>query len=452
MRYKMKQNNQIEFRQKGLVMSFLLFYLFTFLPLTAQDVYTLEQLKQLAVENNYSLRSARNAIQQSKEQKSEALTKYFPQVSALGFAFQNNKPMIDIDIEMPDLLAHLIPEGLIPANISLMKKGIYGSVSAIQPVFMGGQIINGNKLAKVGVEASELQMEVSADNVELTTEEYYWKVVSLKEKMKTLASLHDMIEQLEKDVSNMVRVGAVNRNDLLQVQLRKGEIESSQLELENGLTTVCELLAQHIGKTGETIDVVSAATESVPEVPAALLQDHQTALSATPQYRLLEKNVESHRLQHKLKVGQNLPSVGVGASYSYNDWFGKNSNAMIFAAVQVPISGWWGGSHAIKKQKLALADAQEQMKDNGQKLIIRMNKAWADVETSHKKLLIAQDAIEQAEENLRLNKDYYRVGQTKMSDLLLAQQQYQQARDRYTDAFADFQTKQLEYRQATGQE
>ena len=452
MRYKMKQNNQIEFRQKGLVMSFLLFYLFTFLPLTAQSVYTLEQLKQLAVENNYSLRSARNAIQQSKEQKSEALTKYFPQVSAMGFGFQNNKPLIDIDVELPNALAHLIPEGLIPANISLMKKGIYGSVSAIQPVFMGGQIINGNKLAKVGVEASELQMEVSADNVELTTEEYYWKVVSLKEKMKTLASLHDMIEQLEKDVSNMVRVGAVNRNDLLQVQLRKGEIESSQLELENGLTTVCELLAQHIGKTGETIDVVSEATESVPEVPAALLQDHQTALSATPQYRLLEKNVESYRLQHKLKVGQNLPSVGVGASYSYNDWFGKNSNAMIFAAVQVPISGWWGGSHAIKKQKLALADAQEQMKDNGQKLIIRMNKAWADVETSHKKLLIAHDAIGQAEENLRLNKDYYRVGQTKMSDLLLAQQQYQQARDRYTDAFADFQTKQLEYRQATGQE
>ena len=437
---------------KGLVIGVSLFHLFTFSPLYAQTAYSLEQLKQLAVENNYNLRSARNAIQQSKEVKSEALTKYFPQVSALGFGFQNNKPMIDIDIEMPDLLAPLIPEGLIPANISLMKNGIYGSVSAIQPVFMGGQIINGNKLAKVGVEASELQMEVSEDHVELTTEEYYWKVVSLKEKMKTLASLHDMIEQLEKDVSNMVRVGAVNRNDLLQVQLRKGEIESAQLELENGLSTVCQLLAQHIGKPGETIDVVSSATESVPEVPVALRQDHQTALAATPQYRLLEKNVESHRLQHKLKVGQNLPSVGVGASYSYNDWFGKNSNAMIFAAVQVPISGWWGGSHAIKKQKLALADAQEQMADNGQKLIIRMNKAWADVETSHKKLLIAHDAIEQAEENLRLNKDYYQVGQTKMSDLLLAQQQYQQARDRYTDAFADFQTKQLEYRQATGQE
>ena len=422
------------------------------LSFSVAQTYTLEQLKQLAVENNYSLRSARNAIEQSKEVKSEAFTKYFPQVSALGLGFQNNKPMIDLDIELPDVIASFIPQDLIPANISLMKKGVYGSVSAIQPVFMGGQIVNGNKLAKVGVEASELQLEASEDQVELTTEQYYWQMVSLKEKQQTLKAVLDMLETLEKDVNNMVRVGAVNRNDLLQVQLRKGEVETAQLELENGLTTVSQLLAQHIGKTGETIDVVSSAAEDVPELPFALRQDHQTALATTPQYRLLEKNVESHRLQHKMKVGQNLPNVGVGASYSYNDFFEKSSSAMVFAAVQVPISGWWGGSHAIKKQKLALQDAQEQMVDNGQKLVIRMNNAWAAVETSHKKLLIAHSAIEQAEENLRLNKDYYRVGSTKMSDLLLAQQQYQQARDRYTDAFADFQTKQLEYRQATGQE
>ena len=421
----------------------------------AQGTYSLEQLKQLAVENNYNLRSARNAIEQSKEVKSEALTKYFPQVSALGFGFQNNKPMIDLDIELPDAISHLIPQDLIPANISLMKKGVYGSVSAIQPVFLGGQIINGNKLAKVGVEASELQLETSEDQVELTTEQYYWQMVSLKEKQQTLKAVLDMLTQLEKDVNNMVRVGAVNRNDLLQVQLRKGEVESAQLELENGLATVSQLLAQHVGKTGEPLDVTVPAGlpgGTVPALPVALRQDHQGALAATPQYRLLEKNVESHRLQHKLKVGQNMPSVGVGASYSYNDWFDKSTNAMVFAAVQVPISGWWGGSHAIKKQKLALQDAQEQMEDNGQKLVIRMNNAWSAIETSHKKLLIAHDAIEQAEENLRLNKDYYRVGSTKMSDLLLAQQQYQQARDRYTDAFADFQTKQLEYRQATGQE
>ena len=275
---------------------------------------------------------------------------------------------------------------------------------------MGGQIINGNRLAKVGIEASELQMEVSADQVEMTTEEYYWKVVSLKEKLLTLATVHDMLEQLEKDVSNMVRVGAVNRNDLLLVQLR------TTAEVENGLTTVRQLLAQHVGKADEAIDVTMPdgfSFDAVPDMPITLRQDHQLALAATPQYRLLEKNVEGYHLQHVMAVGSNLPSVGVGASYSYNDWFGKSSNAMIFATV---------------------------------------SNAWAAVETSHKKLVIARDAITQSEENLRLNRDYYRVGTTKMTDLLFAQEQYQQARDRYTDAYADFQTKQLEYRQATGQE
>ena len=422
---------------------------------TAQGTYSLEQLKQLAVENNYALRSARNSIQQSQEVKKSAFTKYFPQLSAIGLGFTASKPFIDVDVNLPAEVTAMVPQGIsVPSNISLMKNGVFGSVAALQPVFMGGQIINGNKLAKVGVQASEIQLEASEDEVEMNTEQYYWQSVTLKQKLLTLASVHEMLEQLEKDVDNMVRVGAVNRNDLLQVQLRKGEVESTTLEVENSLATVSQLLAQYIGKSDETIDVSlpdGFVFGAVPDLPVTLRQNHQTALAATPQYRLLEKNVESKRIQRSMTIGQNLPSVGVGASYSYNNFLGSKSNAVLFATVSVPISGWWGGSHNIKKQKLALDNAKEQLQDNSQKLIIRMNNAWNSVETSQKKLKIAHDAIDQAEENLRLNKDYYRVGATKMSDLLDAQQQYQMARDRYTDAYASFQTKLLEYRLATGQ-
>ena len=429
----------------------------------AQQTYTLDQLKQLAVENNYNLRSARNAIQQSKEQKSEAFTKYFPTVSAVGAGITMNKYLLEADLSLPDGLASQLPPAVSaawPTNIAFMKNGVFGSVSAIQPVFMGGQIINGNKLAKAGVEASEIKLEASEDQVELSTEQYYWQVVSLKEKLLTLNAIHQMLVELEKDVNNRVRVGAVNRNDLLQVQLRKGEVESSQLEVEQSLSTLSQLLAQHVGIANESIDVVLPADlvdmgkSGEPAIPANLRQDHQSALNATPQYRLLEKNVEVHRLQHRLKVGSNMPKIGVGADYSWNNLMndGGRGTGTLFAFVQIPISGWWGGSHAIKKQKLALADAREQLTDKGQKLVIHMNSSWAAVETSHKKLLIAHNAIIQAEENLRLNKDYYRVGSTKMSDLLLAEQQYQAACDRYTDAYANMQTKILEYRQATGQE
>lgn len=64
---------------------------------------------------------------------------------------------------------------------------------------------------------------------------------------------------------------------------------------------------------------------------------------------------------------------------------------------------------------------------------------------------LAKRGIEQSEENLRLNHDYYQAGTITMNDLLDAQQQYQQCRDRYTDAYAALQTKILEYRQSVGQ-
>ncbi len=84
-------------------------------------------------------------------------------------------------------------------------------------------------------------------------------------------------------------------------------------------------------------------------------------------------------------------------------------------------------------------------------LHIGMQNAWNGVEESYQQLLLAQRSIEQAEENLRLNRDYYRAGTSRMSDLLEAQMLYQQSLDKHTDAFADYQNKLLEYKQAIGQ-
>ncbi|MBR4402004.1 MAG: TolC family protein, partial [Flavobacteriales bacterium] len=65
-------------------------------------------------------------------------------------------------------------------------------------------------------------------------------------------------------------------------------------------------------------------------------------------------------------------------------------------------------------------------------------------------LSIAKRSVKQAEENMRLNRDYYKAGISKMSDLLEAQMLYQQALDKHTDAIADYRNKLIEYRQCSG--
>ncbi len=434
---------------------------------TAQQTYTLEQIKDSALHNNIAIRNARHIIETAQQQRKEAFTKYFPNVSGTGLWFNANKGMAQTTVnpsEMisPELgasLSQMLPAEALaalanPISISMMKNGTIGSLMAVQPVFAGGQIINGNKLAKVGEDVSRLQLQLSENEVEKTAEQYFWQLASLQEKMKTVEAVDTLLAGIHKDVDIAVRAGLAMRNDLLQVQLRQNDIQSQRLKLQNGISIVRLLLSQYCGLR-DTSFVINFQT-GIPGNVQCSLQRHTLSertfnVQCLPEYQLLGKQVEAANLQKKLAVGQNLPSVAVGAGYNYHNLLDNNHTfGMVFATVSVPISDWWGGSHAIKRRKIEHQQAQEQLADNAELLKIRMQNAWNGVQEAYQQLQLAQRSIEQAEENLRLNRDYYRAGTSRMSDLLEAQLLYQQSLDKHTDAFADYQNKLLEYRQATG--
>lgn len=441
----------------GKVMGVLLFYLFTFMPLTAQT-YSLQQLKDSALKNNIAIRDAQNAIDAAQQQRKEAFTKYFPNISANGGWFNANKNIISRTIFPSDYvptsvataLAQILPpQALVdltnPIPVNLIKDGALAGVKAIQPVFAGGQIVNNNRLARVGVEATRLQLQLSENEVEKQTEQYYWKLVTLEEKMSTIKAVEELLADIYKDVDVAVRAGLIMRNDLLQVQLRQNDIQSQKLKLQNGISIVQKLLAQYCGLDTDAITVKKE------DIIATVPVETSGNLMDLAEYQLLQKQVDAAHLKKLITVGQSMPTVAVGAGYNYYKINDMNRNfGMVFATVNVPISDWWGGSHAIKRKKIEERKAEEELADKAELLNIRMVKAWNDVTEAYQQLSIAQRSIEQAEENLRLNRDYYRAGTSRMSDLLEAQMLYQQARDQQTDAYADYQNKRLEYRIATG--
>ena len=458
----MNMNNNMIIKGKGLVISVSLFHLLTFSPLSAQT-YTLSQLKDSALHNNIAIRSAKHAIDAAQQQRKEAFTKYFPNISGTGLWFNADKGMAQTELNLseqitPELgmaLAQALPAEALaalgsPISVSMMKNGTIAGVTAVQPVFAGGQIINGNKLAKVGEDVSRLQLQLSENEVEKQTEQYYWQLVSLQEKMKTIEAVQALLADIHKDVDVAVRAGVAMKNDLLQVQLRQNDVESQKLKVQNGISILRLLLAQYCGLCNEQFSVESVAFDDGSS-PQVIKQDCDQALLGTAEYQLLNKQVEATNLQRKMEIGKNLPTVGVGAGYNYHNLLDNNHTfGMIFATVSVPISDWWGGSHAIKRKKIEQQKAEEQLADNSELLKIRMQNAWNNVEETRQQLTIAQRSIEQAEENLRLNRDYYKAGTSRMADLLEAQLLYQQSLDHRTDAYADYQNKLLEYRQATG--
>ena len=424
----------------------------------ASQTYTLQQLKDSALHNNIAIHSAELSIDAAREQRKEAFTKYFPNISGTALTFNANRGMAKMEMnpsemipaEMGAMLSQMLPAQALaalanPVSMTMMKNGTIGSLMAVQPVFAGGQIVNGNKLAKVGEDVSRLQLQLSENEVEEKVEQYYWQLVSLQEKTKTLDAVDTLLANIYKDVDVAVRAGVAMRNDLLQVQLRQNDIESQRLKLENGISIVRLLLAQYCGLRDTTFTLLTPPQQGM-EIAA------EGTIAQLPEYQLLEKQVEATGLQKKMAVGQNLPTVAVGAGYNYHNLMDNDRTfGMVFATVSVPITDWWGGSHAIKRKKIEHQKAIEQLENNAQLLQIRMQNAWNGVQESYQQLQLSQRGIEQAEENLRLNRDYYRAGTSRMADLLEAQLLYQQACDKHTDAFADHQIKLMEYRHAIGQ-
>ena len=432
------------------------------LVVSAQQTYTCEQLIDSARANNVAISNGRLGVEAAHQQRKEAFTKFFPNVSATGLWFNANKAMAEMNINLAEqippalgaaLAQSMPPEALAslgePMSMAMMKHGTLASVTALQPVFAGGQIVNGNKLARVGEEVSRLQLQMADDEVETKVSQYFWQLVSLEEKKRTLAAVDTMLVDIHKDVSLAVKAGLVLRNDLLQVELRRNEVESQKVKVDNAMVLVRMLLVQYCGLKDDRFLLALPSAEL--SDPLTIKCDHEQALAATPEYQLLDKQVEAAALQRKMAVGEQLPSVAVGAGYNYHNLLGNDQSfGMVFATISVPISGWWGGSHAIKRKKIAHQQAMEQMDDNAQLLRIRMQGAWNDVEEAYRQLDIAKRSIAQAEENLRISRNTYRAGTITMSDLLQAQLLYQQALDKHTDALADYHNKVVAYRHAVG--
>lgn len=402
-------------------------------------VLSLEQCIDLAVANNSALKRSANTAKAATETRREAFTKYFPQISATGFGFRSHNYVFQYNAL--DLL-----------NIQLVKHGVLAGVQALQPIFMGGEIVNGNQLAKVGEAVGELQRAQTEKEVRLTTEEYYWKLATLQDTRHTLLSVIATLDTLDRQIQVAVDAGVAMRNDLLKVQLKRNGYEADLVDLDNGIQLCRMVLSQYIGEDFEKpINISAPVPETVPAYPADLRVDPAEALDRTIDYQLLDANVKAKKLEKRMEVGKNLPQVLGGAGWYYHNVLEQGHNfGALQLVVNIPITGWWGGSHAIKRKNIELENARLERDDLGQMLQINMQNKWDELTASHRKMELAAEAIGQAEENLRLNRIYYEAGTSTITDLLEAEAMARQAHDQYSASYGDFRTATAAYLNATG--
>ena len=154
---------------------------------------SLDECRHMALDCSNAAVKARLDIRAAQYQKQEALSEYFPKVSAFSLGFKALNPMIDMGIKdifgsndftnnLQNIIDSYAPMVGVTPRVSLMSGGYTAGVSVLQPVYAGGRIVNGNRLASLGVEAARLSGSIAERKLMGDVDELYWELVCLQEK------------------------------------------------------------------------------------------------------------------------------------------------------------------------------------------------------------------------------------------------------------------------------
>ncbi len=427
----------------------------------AEGPYTLEDCRRLAREKNADVRTAKMELENAQETRKATFTKYFPQVSAMAGGLVSKDPLLSTSTPSMNLpvydgnLANLASASQYAYVPSIaLKTGRWAdlaSVTVVQPLFVGGRVVKGNRLASLGEDVARNKVSLAGRDAVAQAEEKYWTLLSLQEKRRTLDAYDTMLSRLALQAQDAVTHGLATRNDLLKVRLKQGEVRVNRLQLESGLRLAARDLRQHLGLPEDTA-LALADTLSVPQDPAPLAGQRDGAVGRRTETQLLAQNVRAEELQADIEQGSMLPSVLVGLDVSRIkvSQFDASTSLTAFGLVQVPITDIWSGYHNTAGHRIKVREAQLQDVETRRKIALGADKDWDQLQSSYQASLVAEDAVAQADVNLAEEGDRYRNGLATLSDLLEAQTLRQGTLEGRVEAWKTYWKSRCDYLRSVG--
>ncbi len=401
--------------------------------LYAQRIMTLQECISEARVNNVSAKDARNDLLIAKEQQRYARTKYFPIVGASATHFEASDYLLKQQLFSPELqeIIEALTEGsdfFQNGGIHAIKRGTSLGLTVLEPLYTGGRIRNYNKLADMQVDARQKLQQVTDDEIVMTTEFLFYKILELHETDKMLDVMEKETESIHRDAVNIYENGIVNKNDVLSVELAQDQLSALRIKTANACRLLRRALAKYMGMADQDIDIDATISDDAIVDPQEYLMPHLTAVENRTETQLLDIWVEKSVLEKKIARASMQPVLLIGGTANYSKLLAEwSSKAIAFATVQIPISAFWSERRMYNWKKVEVEKAKDFRQDKRELISLQIQDAWDNLESTYRQTQIAKKSVERSEENLRINREHYLNGLTNMTDLLDAQRQWQQA-------------------------
>ena len=462
----------------------------------AQQVLTLDECRQMAVENNNSLKTAQQKIKVAGYDRNIALANYFPKITATGTYMYTSRDwklidddkaaeiqnagttlqndvtnkmmqiMSDKDVMtkyMTDAAFKKLIDGLqttdiaTPINaigqhitdaLTLDMHNLCGAVVSVQqPVFMGGKIVASNQMAKYAEELAQSQYDAEHAQVLADIEQAYWQIVSIAAKKNLAENYADLLRQMGKDVDALVAEGFATPSDALTIKVKMNEAEMLYTKATNGLALAKMLLCKECGLPLDSeITLADETLDAIPVPQMSPVISDEEVYAARPEIRSLDLAKKIYDKKVAVVRADGLPTVAVMANYAvtnpnvfngFQNKFGGFFSAGVL--VNVPI---FHGTEAIQKTKKAKAEAaltQYRLDDAKEMISLQVAQLRQQEGEALEKLTMAESNLENAEENLRVATAGWNEGVIASNVVLQAQTAWLQAHSEYIETGVELQ-------------
>jgi outer membrane protein TolC len=376
---------------------------------------TLEDAWARALANDRGLASVRSQAEAAELEAAAARAQRWPTLSVGGgYTWLDQSPAFDFSFTGLPLVAP-----------PLFAGDDFASAAATLsvPVFTSGRISSGIAAAEARGRGAGAQAMGAEQDLRLAVADAYVGLLRARRALAVAESNVHTLEALVADVGAMFERELVPKNELLAVQVALADARQNRLRTANAAEIA---QAAYNRRIGEPLDRVAELEEALPApeaLPADLEPLVQQALEQRTELAALGEQAKAYGQLARVERARLLPQVSVSGGYNYleNQFLDDEDFAMAGVGVQWAL---FDGGQARKRAAALERNrraAEEQRADAESVVALQVRQAWLGVEETRQRVQVTADAVDQAEENLRIARERYGAGLGTQTQLLEAE-------------------------------
>ena len=429
---------------------FIVIILFVYSTAFSQKTHTLKELLETGFQNSKDLKISNSKVLSSSAKIDEIISQFFPQLTFnAGYTRLSDVPAFEVSI--PNIPQPIKLYDMILDNYSM-------KLSVQQPLFTGFRLSSLKNSSEFLNNASELDLQKDKNELALNIQIAYWNYYKTKLLKLYIDDIVKTNEAHLEDTKNLMNNGLATQNDVLKLEVALSNAKLQQIDAQNNIELARISLNKAIGisitETTE-IEITNIDTSGISLNLTALIneaKDKRAELKSTD-YKIsaAKENISASRSTY-------FPSISLIGDYYFsqpNSRYQPPLNQFKGSwdvGVNLNWSLWnWGNtSSQVVQAEQNLIQTQTSLEQIKENIEVEVNENYLNIKYARDKLSVASLGIVQANENLRITEEKYKVQLASSTDLVDAQNSLLLATTNYINALVDFQISKVKLDKSLG--